>query len=76
MTGMGADGADGIGAISAAGGMTYAQDEASCVVFGMPKVAIERNHVRTVVSLKNLGSTLAEHFAMREALHGSAICGQ
>lgn len=76
MTGMGSDGADGIGAISAAGGMTYAQDEASCVVFGMPKVAIERNHIRTVLSLKDMGSTLTHHFTKLEVVHGKVTCGQ
>ena len=37
MTGMGDDGAEGLGAVKAAGGMTIAQNEESCVVYGMPK---------------------------------------
>src|SRR5262249_13201621 len=37
MTGMGEDGAAGIGVVRAAGGMTIAQSEESCVVYGMPK---------------------------------------
>lgn len=41
MTGMGADGAQGLLAIRRAGGVTVAQSKESCVVFGMPKVAME-----------------------------------
>ena len=37
MTGMGDDGAEGLGAVKKAGGMTIAQSEESCVVYGMPK---------------------------------------
>ena len=44
MTGMGDDGASGMGAVKAAGGLTIAQSEESCVVFGMPKAAIERGY--------------------------------
>ena len=71
MTGMGADGADGIGEIKQAGGATFAQDEASCIVFGMPKVAIERKHITRVLSLREMGSSLMEHFMEREVLSGS-----
>ena len=42
LTGMGADGADGLLEMRQAGSVTVAQDEASCVVFGMPKRAIEK----------------------------------
>jgi two-component system chemotaxis response regulator CheB len=58
MTGMGEDGAHGLGLIKAAGGMTIAQGEQSCVVFGMPKAAIERGHAMRVVELEALASTL------------------
>lgn len=58
MTGMGEDGATGIGLIKAAGGMTIAQSEQSCVVFGMPKAAIERGHAMRVVDLQAMANTL------------------
>ena len=58
MTGMGEDGAEGMGAIKAAGGVTIAQDEESCVVFGMPKAAIERGYATRVVPLDALAHTL------------------
>ena len=58
MTGMGEDGAEGMGAVKAAGGMTIAQNEESCVVFGMPKAAIERGHAVRVVPLDALAHTL------------------
>ena len=61
MTGMGEDGAQGLGAIKALGGTTIAQGEHSCVVFGMPKAAIERGHVMRVVELDALADTLQAH---------------
>src|SRR5205085_7626618 len=58
MTGMGEDGAEGLGAMKKAGALTIAQDEQSCVVFGMPKVAIERGFAQRVVSLDQMANTL------------------
>jgi two-component system chemotaxis response regulator CheB len=58
MTGMGDDGASGMGSVRAAGGMTIAQSEESCVVFGMPKAAIDRGYVTRVVHLEDLPNTL------------------
>jgi two-component system chemotaxis response regulator CheB len=58
MTGMGDDGAEGMGSVKAAGGMTIAQNEESCVVYGMPKAAIERGYALRVVALDALTNTL------------------
>lgn len=58
MTGMGEDGAQGLGLIKAAGGMTIAQSEESCVVYGMPKAAIERGYATRIVALEALANTL------------------
>ncbi|HEY1400429.1 MAG TPA: chemotaxis response regulator protein-glutamate methylesterase, partial [Terriglobales bacterium] len=48
MTGMGEDGAVGLGEIRAAGGFTVAQSQETCVVFGMPKAAIERGYAMRI----------------------------
>ncbi|MFZ0771700.1 MAG: chemotaxis response regulator protein-glutamate methylesterase [Candidatus Sulfotelmatobacter sp.] len=58
MTGMGEDGALGLGEVKKAGGMTIAQSEESCVVYGMPKAAVERGYATRVVALDVLSSTL------------------
>lgn len=58
MTGMGEDGANGLGQMKAAGALTIAQGEQSCVVFGMPKAAIERGHAMRVIELEALAATL------------------
>ncbi len=59
MTGMGDDGAAGLGLIKSAGGMTLAQSEESCVVFGMPKAAIEKGFAMRVVPLDMMANMLA-----------------
>jgi two-component system chemotaxis response regulator CheB len=57
LTGMGADGAAGMVAMKGAGAINIAQDEQSCVVFGMPKEAIKTGSVDKIVSLKNVAKT-------------------
>lgn len=54
LTGMGQDGQEGMRRIKEAGGQTLAQDEASCVVFGMPRAAIESGVVDQVVPLAQM----------------------
>ena len=71
MTGMGNDGALGIGEIMAKGGLTVAQDEESCVVFGMPKAAIEKGHAEQIISLEDMGDFLINHFAKKEEEYGT-----
>lgn len=58
MTGMGDDGADGMLELKEAGAHTIAQDEATSVVFGMPKEAIERGGVDEVLPLPRIASAV------------------
>jgi two-component system chemotaxis response regulator CheB len=58
MTGMGEDGAVGMGEVRAAGGFTVAQSQETCVVYGMPKAAIERGFAMRVADLQDLPSIL------------------
>ena len=51
LTGMGADGADGLLAMRQAGARTLGQNAATCVVYGMPKAAFERGAVERELSL-------------------------
>lgn len=60
LTGMGADGAAGIKKMKEAGAKTIAQDEASSVVFGMPKEAIKTGAVDRVVSLRNIPQAILD----------------
>jgi len=60
VTGMGDDGAQGLCEMKEAGAATIAQDEASCVVFGMPKEAIARGAVNVVVPLAQIASAALE----------------
>jgi two-component system chemotaxis response regulator CheB len=58
MTGMGDDGARGLGEMKTAGAATIAQDEASCVVFGMPKEAIARGAADKIMPLDSLAAEI------------------
>ena len=58
LTGMGADGAAGLSEIRASGGRTLGQNEATCVVYGMPRVAFENGAVERQVGLESIASSI------------------
>lgn len=58
MTGMGQDGAQGLMALASIGARTIAQDEASCVVFGMPRAAIELGAAGSVLPLARIAPAI------------------
>jgi two-component system chemotaxis response regulator CheB len=60
MTGMGADGAEGLKRVKANKGYVIAQDEDSCVVFGMPKSTIKLGIVDKVVGLSNIANEIVK----------------
>jgi two-component system, chemotaxis family, protein-glutamate methylesterase/glutaminase len=71
LTGMGDDGARGLLAMRTAGAHTIAQDEASCVVFGMPKEAIELGAAEFVAPLPHISEAALR---LVEANHTPAMC--
>jgi len=58
LTGMGDDGATGLLEMKNAGAATYAQDEKSCIVYGMPKKAVELGAVKATLSLKEIANII------------------
>jgi two-component system chemotaxis response regulator CheB len=58
MTGMGDDGAAGLLEMKNAGAYTVAQDEATCVVFGMPKEAIKRDAAQKILPLEQIAGVI------------------
>jgi two-component system chemotaxis response regulator CheB len=58
MTGMGSDGSIGIAKIKAAGGKTIAQNEATCVVYGMPKSAVATGTIDKIVALNDIAKEI------------------
>jgi len=60
LTGMGSDGAAGLRALAAKGAYTIAEDESTCVVFGMPRAAIQTGAVKRVAPLHQIAEAITE----------------
>jgi two-component system chemotaxis response regulator CheB len=67
LTGMGRDGADGAARVEAAGGHVFAQDEATSVVYGMPRVAFERTRHARQLPIDRIAQALAASVPGRQA---------
>jgi two-component system chemotaxis response regulator CheB len=61
LTGMGEDGAEGARAVKTAGGLVLAEDESTCVVYGMPRAVAERGLADEVVPLDHMAEAIARH---------------
>ncbi|MBI3581856.1 MAG: chemotaxis-specific protein-glutamate methyltransferase CheB [Nitrospinae bacterium] len=70
LTGMGRDGAEGMREIADAGGMTIAQDEATSIVFGMPKSAVELGAVQSVLPLEEIAPAIMRAVAQNGGTPG------
>jgi two-component system chemotaxis response regulator CheB len=64
LTGMGKDGAEGLLRLREHGATTFAQDEASSVVYGMPRAAWENGAAQCQVPLERIAPTIVRHFAL------------
>ncbi|MDL2267438.1 chemotaxis response regulator protein-glutamate methylesterase [Desulfovibrio sp. OttesenSCG-928-G15] len=62
LTGMGNDGFEGTKVLKAKGGWAIAQDEASCIVYGMPKAIIDANLADEIVSIDDVAKAIKDHF--------------
>jgi two-component system chemotaxis response regulator CheB len=65
LTGMGKDGAEGLLQMKKAGAYNIAQDEATCAVFGMPKVAIELKAIDKILPLDEIANALIRQIQVR-----------
>ena len=66
LTGMGADGARGLLQMKEAGAITIAQDEKSCVIYGMPKEAVKRGAAGKVLALNRIPREIVSTFRMKQ----------
>ncbi len=73
LTGMGRDGGEGMQELAQAGALTIAQNEASCVVFGMPADAIERGAARVVLPIEEIARTLIEAAILPSRISGERL---
>jgi two-component system chemotaxis response regulator CheB len=71
LTGMGKDGAEGLLRLRSSGAATFAQDEASCVVYGMPRVAWECGAAQRQVTLDRMPEFLCQQLEAAGAVHAS-----
>lgn len=71
LTGMGKDGADGLMAMKAAGSYNFAQNEETCVVFGMPKVAIEMGAIHKVLPLDDIADAIMHKIKTMDVVKAS-----
>ncbi|MGV0103497.1 protein-glutamate methylesterase [Nostoc sp. DSM 114160] len=76
LTGMGRDGADGLQAIAQAGGTTIAQDEQTCVVFGMPKEAIALGAAQHILAIGEIAPMLLNRISSYSRGQGTGDRGQ
>jgi two-component system chemotaxis response regulator CheB len=66
LTGMGTDGADGCAAIQTKGGFTIVQDEATSLIFGMPKAAIARGAASIVLPLEKIAPFITQEYGQKQ----------
>ena len=75
LTGMGRDGADGLGEMQRSGAATFAQDKASCVVYGMPKAAIEAGYADHVGPVGALAARVLQALRTEGSLQARDVIG-
>jgi two-component system chemotaxis response regulator CheB len=73
LTGMGRDGAQGLLAMRQAGAKTFGQDEASCVVYGMPREAVAHGAAHEVLPLRQIAPKLIERLRSTSGMSTSRV---